>query len=171
MRRNRTRQKRTPYFTAESAFPSAEADALIRDFVAGAERGVANIQRPTGPGRGQADTQYRSIIIEFEKDLGRTGEHAKDQLREYLSGNWNSSVRLEFTLIASDCLTWKVYAPEFESLIELESLRPGDIVLEEIDGISLAPCTESQKGSGTGRLPCIFFWIATSSANSPCPPH
>lgn len=71
----------------KALFPSAEADALIRDFVAGAERGVANIQRPTGPGRGQADTQYRSIIIEFEKDLGRTGEHAKDQLREYLSGN------------------------------------------------------------------------------------
>lgn len=126
-------------------FPGAEADALIRDFVAGAERGVANIERATGLGRGQADTQYRSIIIEFEKDLSRTGEHARDQLREYLSGNWNSNVRFEFTLIASDCLTWKVYAPEFESLIELESLRADDIALEETDGICLAPCADREK--------------------------
>ncbi len=126
-------------------FPGAEADALIRDFVAGAERGVTNIERAAGPGRGQADTQYHSIIIEFEKDLSRTGDHAEDQLREYLSGNWNSSVRLEFTLIASDCLTWKVYAPDFHSLIELESLRPGDIVLEKIDGISLCPCPDAEK--------------------------
>ena len=138
-------------------FPGAEADALIRDFVAGAERGVANIERATGLGRGQADTQYRSIIIEFERDLGRTGEHARDQLREYLSGNWNSSVRLEFTLIASDCLTWKVYAPDFESLIELESLRAADIALEEIDAISLAPCADMQKA--LEQADALYFFL------------
>lgn len=138
-------------------FPGSAAQALIRDFVAGAERGVANIQRATGTGRGQADTQYHSIIIEFEKDLRRTGEHAKDQLREYLSGNWNSSVRLEFTLIASDCLTWKVYAPDFESLITLESLRAQDIALEETDGFSLAPCADMEKAQE--QADALYFFL------------
>ena len=105
-------------------FTNAEATQSIEKFVLGSESRIVNILRESGKGAGSADTQYRSVIIEFEKDLSRTGEHAKDQLREYLSGNWNSNVKLEFTLIATDCLKWEVYAPDFDSLTRHSELKP-----------------------------------------------
>lgn len=67
------------------------AKQVIEEFVGGAETVVSKIERlGKKSDKGRADTQYRSVIIEFENDLTKTGEHAKDQLADYVSGNWNS---------------------------------------------------------------------------------
>ncbi|MDR1849190.1 MAG: hypothetical protein LBQ75_04055, partial [Zoogloeaceae bacterium] len=126
-------------------FKGAEAAQIISDFVSGSEHRITNIERPTGKGSGAADTQYHSTIIEFEKDLRKTGEHAKLQLCEYLTGNWNSRVRLEFTLIATDCLVWEIYAPDFNSLTRLGVLKPSDVRLEKCEAITLTPCSDADK--------------------------
>jgi len=113
---------------------------IIRQFTAGAENSIANISRTGRPSeRGRADTQYGSVIIEFEHSLARTGAHAVDQLKEYLSGNWNSSINARFTLIATDCLEWRVYSPDYQSLTRLGTIRAEDIVLEKIESFTAAP--------------------------------
>ncbi len=77
------------YVTATFANDDA-AQQLISDITLGAERTISNIPRGKAIGRGRADTQTETVIIEWEKDLSKTGEHAKDQLEEYLVGNWRS---------------------------------------------------------------------------------
>lgn len=102
-------------------------------FASGAESNIYNIQRKgKKSGRGAADTQYGSVIIEFEDDLKRTGDHAVDQLKDYLSGNWNSGIQARFTLITSDCLVWKIYSPDYDTLVELEHLKADDIIFNEL---------------------------------------
>lgn len=75
----------------QALFGSMEgAKPIIEEFVGGAETVVSKIERAGKKSdKGRADTQYRSVIIEFENDLSKTGEHAKDQLADYVSGNWN----------------------------------------------------------------------------------
>src|SRR5437764_10855079 len=62
------------------------AQALVSEITLGAERTIANIPRGGSIARGRADTQTETVIIEWEKDLSKTGDHAKDQLEEYLLG-------------------------------------------------------------------------------------
>ncbi|MCY3985283.1 MAG: hypothetical protein OXE85_15360, partial [Roseovarius sp.] len=99
------------------------AKPIIEEFIGGAETVVTKIKRHgKRSGLGRADTQYRSVIIEFENDLSKTREHAKDQLADYVSGNWNSGSVYDFTLISSDCLEWRVYVPD------IDSIPPGQII-------------------------------------------
>lgn len=81
----------------------------------GAERSVLNIEYEDRSKRGSADTYFNRVIIEFENDLRKTEKHAIEQLSEYLSGVYNSGDGYNFILIASDFITWKVYAPSIES--------------------------------------------------------
>ncbi|MGE4292981.1 MAG: N-6 DNA methylase [Desulfovibrio sp.] len=103
---------------------------IIDQFAGGAEKALTKINRADKKtDRGRADTQYGSVIIEFEHDLNKTGAHAEEQLQDYLSGNWNDGVQINFTLIATDCLIWKVYTPDYDSLIKLGELNAEDIHL------------------------------------------
>ena len=75
-----------------------EAKTIVEEFISGAEKKVTRINKPGKKSNyGRADTQYRSIIIEFEMDLEKTGEHAKEQLKEYLTGNWNNGNNFNFS--------------------------------------------------------------------------
>lgn len=78
------------------------AQELIAALSLGAERTVANVVRGGKASRGRADTQTNTVIVEWEKDLSRTGEHAMEQLEEYLAGNWRSGQEYRFILIATD---------------------------------------------------------------------
>lgn len=121
-------------------FGGKDTHGVIEKFAAGAETRITNIEREgKASPNGQADTQYGSVIIEFENDLKKTGEHAKDQLADYLSGNWNSGMRTRFTLIATDCLTWMVYAPDYNSLIGLGRLKADKIRLEKVAEFKIRP--------------------------------
>jgi hypothetical protein len=118
---------------------NAGAREIIDKFTIGAEKIVLNIHRQGKvSNHGRADTQYQRVIIEFEKDLKKTGEHAKDQLAEYLSGNWNSGDNYNFTLISTDCSEWRVYAPTLETISSSKKLAAEDVVLIEKETIVLS---------------------------------
>ena len=109
---------------------------LIDKITLGAEKTVLNIPRKDRIHKGSADTLYNHIIIEFENNLNLTLNHAKEQLAGYLLGQLRSGEGYNFTLIASDFISWKVFAPEVESLEKLEELKEHELVLNEIKSAS-----------------------------------
>lgn len=120
-----------------------EAKATIRRMSIGAEWKIQNILLRDEGGRnktGRADTQYGTIIIEFENDLRKTGEHAQEQLKEYLAGNWNSGNTYNFTLVATDCLRWEIFGVRPECYIGrgMGDLPAEEIELQQIDSFELA---------------------------------
>jgi methylase of polypeptide subunit release factors len=121
----------------ERLFGSDEkARQLIDGMSLGAEQVVFNIPLPERVKTGFADTQYGNVIIEFESDLDATGEHAKDQLREYVAGNFESGETTSYTLISTDGLQWEVYTPDPDSLAEGDLSAP-DVILNEMETLVL----------------------------------
>ena len=115
------------------------AQQLISAMTLGAERVIANIPRGAALGRGRADTQTETVIIEWEKDLTKTGEHAKDQLTEYLQGNWRSGQEYRFVLLTTDGLRWRRYAPDW-SKVEMGKLSfDSSFTLREVRQFDLTP--------------------------------
>lgn len=130
------------YITATFVTDKA-AQHLISDITLGAERTVSNIPRGTAIGRGRADTQTETVIIEWEKDLAKTGEHAKEQLEEYLVGNWRSGQAYRFVLITTDGIRWRRYAPDWSSL-PTEGRRLKSVNLREVEAFDLSDETTSE---------------------------
>lgn len=121
-------------------FGGKDSLGIIPKFASGSEKSITNIDRIGKKSKsGRADTQYGTVIIEFENDLKKTGAHARDQLADYLVGNWNSGIKSRFTLIATDCLTWIVYAPDYTSLIGLGKLKADKIKLEKVAEFKVEP--------------------------------
>lgn len=121
-------------------FGERDEGNIIAQFANGAERGIANIRRDgKRSGFGRADTQYGNVIIEFENNLERTGTHAELQLKEYISGNWNSGVQGRFSLIASDCLTWRIYTLDYDSLFGLGALTADELKLQKVSEFTATP--------------------------------
>lgn len=115
-----------------------DALAAIQNMSMGAEARISKIELPTRSKTGFADTQSRNLIIEFEKDLKKTLEHAKEQLKEYVSGNWNSGKQYNFTLIATDCIRWVVFGVAPESYLDKAVVTPADIVLTPVVDFQLS---------------------------------
>lgn len=115
-----------------------EIKKLIDKITLGAETTILNIPRKQKTHRGSADTLYNKIIIEFENDLKLTLEHAKEQLAGYLLGQFNSGEGYNFTLIVSDFINWKVFAPDIESLNKLSELTEEQLILNEIKSASFS---------------------------------
>ncbi len=104
-----------------------ETREVIDAISSGAEATILNIPRKDRKHRGSADTLYYKIIIEFENDLKKTLPHAKEQLAGYLLGQVNSGEGYNYTLIASDFINWKVFAPDVAQLHELETLKEDEL--------------------------------------------
>lgn len=109
-----------------------EIEKIIDVISAGAEKTILNIPRKDKMHKGSADTLYNNIIIEFENNLKLTEPHAKEQLAGYLLGQFKSGEGYNFTLIASDFITWKLYAPDIKCLENLETLQEHEVILKEI---------------------------------------
>ena len=109
---------------------------LIDKITLGAETTVLNIPRKDKLHKGSADTLYNKIIIEFENDLKVTLNHAKEQLAGYLLGQFNSGEGYNFVLIASDFITWKVYAPAVECIDKLNEFKEDELKLDEVKSAS-----------------------------------
>lgn len=100
-------------------------------FAAGVERPVLRIDTAKGPKRGRIDAYYGNAVIEFENSLKVTGDHAEEQLREYVSGIWQKERSRPLLAIASDGQVWRTYRPRWNGTgktpkaeeIELEMLR------------------------------------------------
>ena len=113
-----------------------EIQQIIDAISAGAEKTILNIPRKDKMHRGSADTLYNNIIIEFENNLKANEAHAKEQLAGYLLGQFKSGEGYNFTLIASDFINWKVYAPDISCLDNLETLQEHEVILNEIPSAS-----------------------------------
>ncbi len=117
----------------------------------GAEASIVNISRQDKMHRGSADTLYNNIIIEFENDLKKTLVHAKEQLAGYLLGQFNSGEGYNFTLIASDFVTWKVYAPDVSCLDKLETIKEHELILNEVESASFTLTEHNTED--------FYYWI------------
>lgn len=106
-------------------------DRVIKDFILGTQAAVKNIDLGDGKHkRGKVDTQYGAVIIEFEKSMKKTGSHARDQLIEYLVGNWRENKNENFILIATDCETWVVYTADYNAIADITNLNVKDVKLD-----------------------------------------
>ena len=117
----------------------------------GAETTVVKIPRKDGAHHGSADTLYDRVIIEFENDLRVSLKHAKEQLAGYLLGQFKSGEGYLFTLIASDLITWRVFAPDVACLDRLDSLREDELVLNEIESAAIT--------LAEGNAEDFYYWI------------
>lgn len=128
-----------------------EIESIINSISLGAETTVLKIPRKGRYHYGSADTLYNRIIIEFENDLRKTLPHAKEQLAGYMLGQFRSGEGYEFTLIASDFINWKVYAPDVSQFNELDTLEEHEIILNEVPSSSF---TLNDKNASD-----FYFWI------------
>lgn len=117
---------------------------LIQEFNRGAEKRL----RIPRPGRaegaaGRADTQYRDVIIEFERDIKAPAKlrHAEDQLRDYFAANYNAGSRDDFRLIATDGVRWRVYGVAADAYVGKTTLAAADVVLRPTESFELGPDT------------------------------
>jgi type I restriction-modification system DNA methylase subunit len=124
---------------------------VIDAISSGAEAAILNIPRSDRRHRGSADTLYYKIIIEFENDLRKTLSHAKEQLAGYLLGQFNSGEGYNYTLIASDFINWKIYAPDVSCLDILENINESELVLNEIKSAAFT-LTEHNAND-------FYYWI------------
>lgn len=63
--------------------------------------------------RGAIDAFYGNLVIEFEMDLGKTGDHALEQLQGYVAGAWTEDGTTDrpYLGVATDGARWEVLAP------------------------------------------------------------
>ncbi|MCK9426890.1 MAG: N-6 DNA methylase [Ignavibacteriaceae bacterium] len=113
-----------------------EIEKIIDRITLGAEKSILHIPRKDKLHKGSADTLYNKIIIEFENELKTTLNHAKEQLAGYLLGQFNSGEGYNFILIASDCINWKVFAPDVSCIENLHLLKEDELKLNEIKSAS-----------------------------------
>ena len=125
---------------------SAEARSVIDQMAHGGEKTIFNIPRKGTPKTGYADIAYNNVIIEWEKDLAKTGRHAEDQLAEYLAGKWHSGERYDFSLIATDGRVWRIYAPDLDVL--LSEAPPSRLGLRQVEAFEVKRDNEE-----------AFFWF------------
>jgi SAM-dependent methyltransferase len=128
-----------------------EITDIIDKISLGAETTVLNIPRKDKLHRGSADTLYNKIIIEFENDLKVTLNHAKEQLAGYLLGKYNAGEGYNFTLIATDCISWKVFAPDISCLEKISELNEDELILNEVKSASF---TLTEKNTED-----FYYWI------------
>jgi len=121
---------------------SAASRSIVDQMAAGGERTIFNIPRPGVLKTGYADIAYSNVIIEWEKDLAKTGRHAEDQLAEYLAGKWHSGERYDFVLIATDGRLWRSYAPDLDVLLGQET--PNRLSLRKVEDFEVKRDNEEQ---------------------------
>jgi len=124
---------------------------IINEITLGAEKAVVNIPRKDILHRGSADTLYNKVIIEFENNLKVSYKHAKEQLAGYLISQIKKGEGYDFTLIASDLISWKVLTPDLSCLDKLDTLNEEELILNEKKGSSFT-LTETNSEE-------FYFWI------------
>lgn len=128
-----------------------EIQAIIDAISAGAETTIVNIPRKNKKHRGSADTLYNKIIIEFENNLKTSLKHAKEQLAGYLLGQSNSGEGYNYTLIVSDFIHWKVFAPDISCLDKLDHLQEHELILNEVQSASFTLTEENAEE--------FYYWL------------
>lgn len=121
---------------------SQAAKDVVNQLAQGGEKTIFNIPRPGVLKTGYADIAYSNVIIEWEKDLAKTGRHAEDQLAEYLAGSWHSGERYDYILIATDGRVWRTYVPNLEVLLGQET--PNRTALRKVEDFEVKKDNEEK---------------------------
>ena len=105
---------------AENLFPDLEKYVRYR-------RGAVVV-------RGRIDAFLGNLIVEFERDLDRKLQEAREQLKKYIAILWSKEgkSRVNYVTMASDGEKFRVYRPRTHVEIG-KSLNQEDIYLDEID--------------------------------------
>ena len=128
-----------------------ETKPIVNIITGGAEKPIFNIPRKDKIHRGSADTLYNKVIIEFENDLKKSLNHAKEQLAGYLLGQFKSGEGSDYVLIASDLINWKVFSIDEESLSDLGNLKEHEVKLNEVTTSSFTLTDNNTED--------FYFWI------------
>src|SRR5262249_46871556 len=117
------------------------AASAVTEFVSGIEN-VVRINLGEKTKRGRIDAYHGNALIEFEKSLRATEEHAKQQLRENRSGTRarEGTKRLRLVCIGYDGIFWKVFAPRLRAKASCDP-EPDDVELEAIRTIVVSEAT------------------------------
>ena len=113
-----------------------EDTGIATELALGAEYKV-NFKNKGAIRRGAVDSFFGNLIVEFENNMARTGNHAVDQLRAYSAGAWteDGSTERPYIAIATDGLEWRVFAPTVhDNTIPVDK---SDVVLHQIERCSI----------------------------------
>jgi len=132
-------------------FGSTEIQQIIDKMTMGAETSVWSIPRNESLYSGRADALYNNIIIEFKNNLPNDLTDIKQQLGGYLLGMYKSENTYNYTLIASDCITWKVLVPDFECIDKLDTITAEKLILHEAANSSFTLTPENAEE--------FYYWI------------
>lgn len=115
---------------------------LTKSYTSSIEKRILRIDTGHGAKKGRADAYHGNAIIEFENSLKATGAHAKEQLKEYVSGIWNSehSKRRALLAIATDGIVWQTYRPSIRGN-EKTKVSANDVHLELLREFTLSQKT------------------------------
>src|SRR4030043_247016 len=113
---------------------------FIEDYLHGVEKYISVKQKDIIL-RGRIDTLYGNLIIEFEKDLRKSLDEAKEQLKRYSSYLIQSGEKANYLCLATDGVLFYVYLPKIKTNDEIE--------LEEIEKIDLIKTEPYQ----------AYFWL------------
>jgi len=122
---------------------------FIEDYLSGVEKYVKSKGKDVVL-KGRVDNLYGNLVIEFEKDLGKTLAEAKEQLKRYIACLWSEEEerKVNYLCLAADGINFQVFSPKTEKPLT-ESLLPEDVLLEKVDELKL-PTPEAYQA---------YFWL------------
>ena len=124
-------------------------EKFVEDYLHGVEKYVKSKKKDIVL-RGKVDNLYGNLVIEFEKDLGKTLPEAEEQLKRYIACLWSEEEerKINYLCMAADGLNFQVFSPSTEKPLT-EPLLPEDILLEKVDELRL-PTPEPYQA---------YFWL------------
>jgi len=122
---------------------------FVEDYLRGVEKYVKSKGKDIVL-KGRVDNLYGNLVIEFERDLGKTLSEAKEQLKRYIACLWSEEEerKINYLCMAADGINFQVFSPGAEKPLT-EPLLPEDIVLEKVDELIL-PTPEPYQA---------YFWL------------
>jgi len=122
---------------------------FVEDYLRGVEKYVKSKDKDIVL-KGRVDNLYGNLVIEFERDLGKTLSEAKEQLKRYIACLWSEEEekKINYLCMAADGINFQVFSPGTEKPLT-EPLLPEDIVLEKVDELRL-PTPEPYQA---------YFWL------------
>lgn len=110
---------------------------FVEDYLRGVEKYVKS-KRKDFVLKGRVDNLYGNLVIEFERDLGKTLLEAKEQLQKYIACLWSEQEerKINYLCMTADGINFQVFSPSTEKPLT-ESLLPEDILLDKVDELRL----------------------------------
>lgn len=123
---------------------------FIENYSSGIEKYISTREKDRIQ-KGRVDNLFGNVIIEFERNLTKTRDEAKEQLKRYMAILWSlesSLKRTPYLCIATDGVRFVSYTPSIENLdaTEITSENVRLHVLEDLDWRKL-------------KSDEIFFWL------------